>query len=77
MKSKVTVSLDVHLLNFLDSQANGNRSEYISILLAKQRQRQIESDLINALQQDVADVNYQLQLAEWDNLAGDGIDAAG
>lgn len=77
MKSKVTVSLDTHLLNFLNSQASGNRSEYISVLLAKQQQRQIEADLINALQQDAVDTNYQSEISEWDCVVGDGIDAAG
>jgi len=37
MKQKIAISLDVDLINFVDLQANGNRSEYINALLAQQR----------------------------------------
>ncbi len=77
MKKKVTIALDTDLLGFLDSQAHGNRSEYINALLEKQRRQQIETELIDALQNDLANPDYQREIAEWDSLAGDGIDAAG
>jgi len=37
----------------------------------------LEAELIAALQQDLADAEYQNEIAEWDSLAGDGIDATG
>jgi Arc/MetJ-type ribon-helix-helix transcriptional regulator len=77
MKQKIAISLDADLINFVDLQANGNRSEYINALLAQQRRRQLEAELIAALQQDLADAEYQNEIAEWDSLAGDGIDATG
>lgn len=77
MKKKVTIALDTNILSFLDSQAQGNRSEYINTLLAKQQRQQLEIELVDALQHDLANPDYQSEIAEWDALAGDGIDAAG
>lgn len=77
MKQKIAISLDTDLIDFVDLQANGNRSEYINTLLQQQQQKQLETELIAALQQDLADAEYLNEIAEWDNVAGDGIDAAG
>lgn len=77
MKQKIAISLDADLIDFIDLQANGNRSEYINALLQQQQQKQLETELIAALQQDLADAEYLNEIAEWDNVAGDGIDAAG
>ena len=77
MKKKVTIALDPDILGFLDSMAQGNRSDYINALLEKQRQQQVKAELIDALQQDLTNPDYQTEIAEWDFLAGDGIDAAG
>ena len=35
---------------------------------AKQQQQQIEADLINALQQDAVDTDYQSETFEWDGV---------
>jgi len=77
MKQKIAITLDTDLINFIDLQANGNRSEYINALLQKQQRQQLQAELIAALQQDLADTEYLNEIAEWDKLAGDGIDAAG
>lgn len=77
MKKKVTIALDTDILSFLDSQAQGNRSEYVSILLEQQRRKQLEIEIIDALQHDLANLDYQREIAEWDALTGDGIDAGG
>lgn len=76
MKKKVTIALDTDILSFLDSQSQGNRSEYVGILLEQQRRKQLEIELIDALQHDLVNPDYQREIAEWDALAGDGIDAA-
>lgn len=77
MKQKIAITLDTDLINFIDLQANGNRSEYINALLQQQQRQQLEAELIAALQQDLADAQYLNEIAEWDSLAGDGIDVAG
>lgn len=76
MKQKIAISLDADLIDFVDLQANGNRSEYINALLQQQQQKQLETELIAALRQDLADAEYLNEIAEWDNVAGDGIDIA-
>lgn len=58
-------------------QAQGNRSEYINALLHQQRQQQLKIELITALQQDLDDLEYHQEIADWDSTVGDGIDAAG
>lgn len=76
MKQKIAISLDADLINFVDLQANGNRSEYINALLQQQQQKQLKAELIAALQEDLADAEYLNELAEWDSVVGDGINAA-
>jgi Arc/MetJ-type ribon-helix-helix transcriptional regulator len=75
MKSKIAVTLDTDLIKFLDAQAGGNRSEFINKLLKERRQQILEEQTISALQADLADPSYREEIALWDSLAGDGIDA--
>ena len=77
MKQKIAVTLDQELVAFLDAQANGNRSDYLNSLLARERKQILEAEIIAALQQDVQDPDYQAEIAAWDNVVGDGIDAEG
>lgn len=73
MKQKIAVTLDEGIVAFLDAQAKGNRSEYLNCLLAQERKRILEAELIAALQEDLNDSEYQDEIAAWDNVAGDGI----
>ncbi len=77
MKHKIAITLDDELLAFLDAQAKGNRSHYINALLAQQQQQQLKAELIAALQYDVNDADYQAEIADWDSVVEDGIDAEG
>jgi Arc/MetJ-type ribon-helix-helix transcriptional regulator len=77
MKQKIAVTLDEELVAFLDAQANGNRSDYLNSLLERERKQILEAELIAALQQDVQDPDYQAEIAAWDNVTGDGMDAEG
>jgi Arc/MetJ-type ribon-helix-helix transcriptional regulator len=75
MKQKIAITIDQHLLSFIDSQAQGNRSDYLNSLLNRERQRTLKEDIITALQEDLQDPEYLAEIAEWDKLAVDGIDA--
>ncbi|CAA9574583.1 Prevent host death protein, Phd antitoxin [uncultured Synechococcales cyanobacterium] len=77
MKQKIAVTLDHDLVSFLDEQARGNRSEYLNALLVQKRQQTLEVEMIAALQQDNEDFAYQSEVAAWDAVAGDGLDAEG
>ncbi|MBD2626415.1 type II toxin-antitoxin system MazE family antitoxin [Trichormus variabilis] len=72
---KVTITLEEDILKFIDQQAKGNRSAYINALLAEQRRKILEAEIIAALQEDVKDLEYQNEISAWDNVAGDGINA--
>ena len=74
---KVTITLEEDILRFIDQQAKGNRSAYINALLAKQRRKILETEIIAALQEDAKDLEYQNEISDWDNVAGDGINARG
>lgn len=76
MKQKIAITLDEQLLAFLDLQADGNRSEYLNQLLAQERKRTIETQLIAALQADYADPNYLAEIQLWDAVVADGLDDA-
>jgi hypothetical protein len=75
MKCKITVTLDREVIDFLDAEGQGNRSESINRLLLEHRRQIIEQQTILALQADLADSEYQAELADWDAVVGDGIDA--
>jgi len=72
---KVTISLEDEVLQFLDRCANGNRSGYLNSLLSKQRRQALEQEMITALLKDAGDPEYLEEIALWDCVAGDGIDA--
>ncbi len=74
---KVTITLEEDILKFIDQQAKGNRSAYINALLAEQRRKILETEIIAALQEDAKDLEYQNEISAWDNVAGDGINARG
>ena len=75
MKQKIAITLDRDLLSFIDLRANGNRSDYLNSLITQERQKILANEIIAALQDDSQDPEYQAEIAEWDRLAGDGIDA--
>ena len=74
MKSKIAVSLDEELIAFLDEQAP-NRSEYLNSLLVEQRSKALKAQMIAALRADEEDAEYQAEIAAWDVVVGDGLDA--
>jgi hypothetical protein len=75
MKQKIAITLDRELLSFIDRQAQGNRSDYLNSLVTQERRKISAAETIAALQADSQDPEYQAEIAEWDRLAGDGIDA--
>lgn len=74
---KVTITLEEDILKFIDQQAKGNRSAYINAILAEQRRKILEAEIIAALQEDAKDLDYQNEISAWDNLVGDGMNARG
>ncbi|NEU75185.1 CopG family transcriptional regulator [Hassallia byssoidea VB512170] len=75
MTIKVTITLEEDILQFIDRQAQGNRSGYINALLSEHRRRILEAEMIASLKQDAEDPEYQAEIAAWDNVVGDGINA--
>jgi Arc/MetJ-type ribon-helix-helix transcriptional regulator len=75
MKQKIAVTIDRELISFIDRQAQGNRSDYLNSLITQERRKILADEIIAALQEDAQDPEYQAEIAEWDRLAGDGIDA--
>ncbi len=76
MKSKIAITLDQELIEFLDHQAT-NRSEYLNALLAEQRSKVLTQQIIAALQEDSDDPDYKAEVDLWDTVTGDGLDAQG
>lgn len=75
MKQKIAITLDPEVLTFLDSIAKGNRSDYLNALLRQQQAEHRNNQMIQALQDDLNDPDYQRDLQDWDAVVGDGIDA--
>ena len=49
---------------------------YINKLLAEHRRRILAAEMIAALKQDTKDPECQAEIAAWDSVVGDGINAA-
>jgi hypothetical protein len=75
MKQKIAITIDRELISFIDRQAQGNRSDYLNSLITQERRKILADEIIAALQADIQDPEYQAEIAEWDRLVGDGIDA--
>ena len=80
MAKKVTITLDDEILAFVDRQAaasgnKANRSAYINAVLAQVRQQYTQEELRAAYQRDAQDAVYREEVALWDIVVGDGIDA--
>ncbi|GAX39237.1 hypothetical protein NIES4075_01880 [Tolypothrix sp. NIES-4075] len=73
---KVSITLEEDILQFIDQQAQGNRSGYINALLSQHCRRLLEAEMIASLKQDAEDREYQAAIAAWDNVVGDGINAS-
>jgi glycerol-3-phosphate responsive antiterminator len=74
---KVTLNLEADIVEFIDRHAQGDINRYINQLLNQHRQATLKADLIQALQKDAENSDYQAELQAWDSVAGDGIDAEG
>ncbi|MEH1843391.1 MAG: CopG family transcriptional regulator [Nostoc sp.] len=72
---KVTITLEEDILRFVDQYAQENSSAYINTLLAEHRRKIFGTEMIVALKQDAEDPEYQVEIASWDSIAGDGINA--
>ncbi|NER33631.1 MAG: CopG family transcriptional regulator [Oscillatoria sp. SIO1A7] len=72
---KITVTLSEDLLDFVDRHSQGSRSDYIKTLLAERFRQIQEAETIAALKEDVEDPVYRAEIATWDSVVGDGIDA--
>ena len=65
------ISSPARMINFFLRLSRVNK--LINRLSLKHRHRTIKQQTINALQADSADPEYQIDLIEWDTVAGDGI----
>ena len=74
---EITICLNDDLLDFIDHHANGDRNTYLGTLLTHYRRWSTQQEMIRALQDDADDPTYLSEIALWDGVAGDGIDAEG
>ena len=74
MAAKITISLDESLIEFIDQRTN-NRSKFISELLSQLKQKEFEAELEKAYIDQENDPEFQQEIATWDCVAGDGLNA--
>lgn len=75
MKLKIAVTIDDELIKFMDERCQGNRSEFLNQLLKDKRSEIKKEQTIAALQADLSNPDYLNEIALWDGIVGDGIDA--
>ena len=72
MSDRITITLDKEAYEFLELNANGNRSAYISNILRAEKQRIIAEQIFRANQEE-AEEYYQAELSDWDITLSDGL----
>lgn len=68
--------MEEEILRFVEQQAQGNRSSYINTLLAQQRRQTLAAEMTITLKQDAKALEYQAEIAAWDSVVGDGLNAS-
>lgn len=71
---KVTITLEEKVLEFVDREGKGNRSNYINQLLKENYKKQLEKETIEALQEDIKNQEYQEEILAWNAVIGDGVE---
>ena len=77
LMQQITVNLEDSLLSFIDRYAEGDRISYIQKLLGEYRTEKLNQEIRLALEADRDDPEYQAEIALWDCVVGDGLDAEG
>jgi hypothetical protein len=72
MSTKVSITLDDDVLNFVDGQTE-NRSGFINEVLAREKKRILLQELEAAYIEQSGDAVFQEEFATWDVTVGDGI----
>lgn len=76
MSTKVSITLDEEVLDFIDRSSH-NRSQFINQILFQAKKSQLLKELGNAYTELANDAEYQAEIKLWDVTVGDGIDAKG
>lgn len=74
MSKKISITLDDQSLLFIDQQTK-NRSAFINNLLLKEKKRLFLQELARAYEEQAQDSEFQEELADWDVVVGDGLNA--
>lgn len=74
MSKKVSITLDDEVLDFVDRSAS-NRSSFINDLLWQEKRRIFLQELEDAYRDQANDPEFQAEIALWDIVVGDGLNA--
>jgi metal-responsive CopG/Arc/MetJ family transcriptional regulator len=74
MSTKVSITLDQEILEFVD-RSSQNRSQFINEILAKENKRRLLQEIENAYTELADNPEYKSEVELWDITVGDGIDA--
>jgi metal-responsive CopG/Arc/MetJ family transcriptional regulator len=74
MSTKVSITLDQEILEFVD-RSSQNRSQFINEILAKENKRRLLQEIENAYTELADNPEYKSEVELWDIAVGDGIDA--
>jgi metal-responsive CopG/Arc/MetJ family transcriptional regulator len=74
MSKKVSITLDDEVLSFVD-QLTSNRSNFINEILQREKQRIFLAELEAAYIDQARDPEFRSEVAVWDTVVGDALDA--
>ena len=77
MAKRLTISIDEEVYEYLEHAAGDNRSAFINDLLRQHHLSEMKARMIQGLQEDAQDPEYQQEIAAWEVTLSDGLDDAG
>ncbi|MEM9116940.1 MAG: hypothetical protein AAGD09_03550 [Cyanobacteria bacterium P01_F01_bin.56] len=72
--SRVSITLDDDVLQFIDSSSD-NRSSFINDILYNEKRRIFLKELAEAYEEESADSAFQEEVLAWDVAVADGLNA--
>ncbi len=74
MSTRLNITIDADIFEFIEKNAGGNRSAFVNKILKEAKRRVMEEALKRGLVEDMNDPEYREELALWDTCVGDGLE---
>ena len=74
MSNRATFTLEDEAFDYLKQVGSENKSAYVNHLLLEEKRRNLKQAILRANHEESEDLEYQEELAAWDDTLTDGLD---